>query len=123
MDRCAEVEFAHLAGRDPDITRVLRGDTVAGRQRAFVELHDEIRTTVFIRNRRARDVETTFSVRRHQDAVGRGKANIGNAELTGILVAIDVLVVEDFADDVRAVEYRVGYYTSTRVQPNQSHSY
>jgi hypothetical protein len=59
-------------------------------------------------------MEAPFRIRRDQNAVGSRQANVRDAGLACILIAVHVPIVEYLADDVGAVEYGVGNYAHRR---------
>ena len=81
-----------------------RRRAVAARQRAVVELQHEVRASALVRRDRARDVEAAELVRRREQAARRREPHLRYAALAFVLQAVAVRVVEDLADDVRAVE-------------------
>ena len=107
MDRGAEVELERLAARRALHLQRCVEPRIAARQRAIVELQHEVAAAALVRRDRARDVEAAVLVRRREQAARRREPHAGDAVLAVVLHAVAVRVVEDLADDVRAVERRV----------------
>ena len=92
----------------PRVARWTCSDCVEPRKplgkRAVVELQHEIGAAALVRRDRAGDVEAAELVRRREQAARRREPHARQAALAVVLQAVAVLVVEDLADDVRAVE-------------------
>src|SRR5688572_27610261 len=114
MDRRAEVELERLTARRAlDLNRLTRAAETA-RQSAVVELQDEIRAAALVRRDGARDVEAAVLIRRREQAARRREPHLRDAALAFVLQAVAVRIVENLADDVRAIERRIRNDTHRR---------
>ena len=54
-------------------------------------------------------MEATLGIAGHQQAIGRGHPHGGDAGLALVLIAVCVAVIENLADDIRAIEGWIGH--------------
>src|SRR5690606_18695167 len=95
MDRRGEVDLERLAARRAlDLHDVARR-AEARRQRAIVELQDEVRAAALARRDRAGDVVTAVAVRRRDETAGGREPYTGDTGLARVLDAVAVRVVVD----------------------------
>src|ERR1700686_797859 len=106
MDRGAEPEAQDLAARGAFHEHLRCSQSIAARERPVVELEGEVAAPALERRDSARDVESPELVRDGGQTPGGHEPHPGQTLLSRILVAVTVRVVEDLADDVRAIEGR-----------------
>ncbi len=108
VDRGTEVEPQRFAARGALDLHLVARQAEAARQRAIVELDDEVAAAPLVRGDRAGDVVAPVLVGRRREAPRGQDAHARQAGLAVLLQAVAVRVVENLARDVRAVEGRVG---------------
>ncbi len=114
VQRRTEVELQRFTARGAFDLHLIRRGAEAARQRAVVELQDEVAAASFARNDRAGDVESSVSVRRRRETARAHDAHARQAGFAEVLVTVAVGVVEHLAGDVRTVERRIRYDADRR---------
>ena len=108
MDRRTEVELQRLAARGALDLHLVVGQAEAARQRAVVELQDEVAAAALVAASTAQVMwKRPYGVGGRREAARSHDAHARQARFALILEAVAIGVVEHLAGDVRAVERRI----------------